>query len=277
MNIQYTFNDNQFEKMRLLVLQYTGISVSDSKRDLVYNRFAKRMRTLGLGSFDEYFNYLSEYEDNEIEHFSNAITTNLTYFFREQHHFQILEEKIIPILKSKVSKRIRIWSAGCSTGEEPYSIAMTLHRVIPNLKNWDVKILATDLDSIALKKAKSGVYVEGQLKNITEQMKNDWFQPCNVGNDSNEIEVIPSIKSLITFNYLNLMHDWPMAGPFDVIFCRNVVIYFDKDTQRELFIKFSKLQNDDAFMIMGHSENLSKITDDYKHIGQTAYQKVNHD
>ena len=274
MHIQYDLSDNEFNKICNLVFQYTGIYLNESKRDLVYNRFAKRMRTLGVDSFGEYFKYIEEYEDSEIEHFSNAITTNLTSFFREKHHFQVLEEHVIPTLVKRSNRRIRIWSAGCSTGEEPYSIAITLLRSIPDIASWDVKILATDLDTTVLSTAKAGVYPTERLKDLPEDIPKKWFQPHAAGAVGNQVEVVPRVKSLISFKKLNLMHDWPMKGPFDVIFCRNVVIYFDKDTQTTLFEKFSKLQYKDAFMIMGHSENLSKITDIYEHKGQTVYQKV---
>jgi chemotaxis protein methyltransferase CheR len=274
MHIQYDLSDNEFNKLCKLVFQYTGIYLNESKRDLVYNRFAKRMRTLGVGSFGEYFKYIEDYEDSEIEHFSNAITTNLTSFFREKHHFQVLEDLVIPKLLNRSNRRVRIWSAGCSTGEEPYSIAITLLRNIPDISNWDIKILATDLDSTVLNTAKAGIYSTDRLKDLPEEISKKWFQPHIADTKENQVEVVSSVKSLISFKQLNLMHDWPMKGPFDVIFCRNVVIYFDKDTQTTLFEKFSKLQYNDAFMFMGHSENLSKITDIYQHQGQTVYQKV---
>lgn len=273
MHAKFILSDAEFDKLCSLVFYYTGIHLCQSKRDLVYNRFAKRIRSLHLNSFSEYFKYLTEHEDIEVEHFSNAITTNLTSFFREKHHFQVLEEKVLPELMSRANRKIRIWSAGCSTGEEPYSIAITLLRNFPVIKSWDIKILATDIDSTVLKTAKAGIYSADRLKNLPEQLTDHWFKPITLGGED-KVEVAENVKSLITFKKLNLMHKWPMNGPFDVIFCRNVVIYFDKDTQASLFEKFSKLQYDDAYMFMGHSENLSKITDLYEHTGLTVYKKI---
>ena len=265
-------SNNEFEKLCALVYKITGIHLNESKRDLAHNRFAKRIRALNLNSFSDYLNYVNKNEAEESEHFSNAITTNLTNFYRETHHFDFLKDKIIPKLLKKTDRRIRIWSAGCSTGEEPYTIAFTLLSSIPGISNWDVKILATDLDSNVLETASSGVYSLDQLKNISDEEKRKWFL---INKKASQVRINPKVRTLITFKLLNLMHDLPMKGPFDVIFCRNVVIYFDKPTQRDLFEKFSSLQNTGDYLLVGHSENISNVTEDYNHIGHTVYQKIN--
>ncbi len=274
MQFDISFNDKEFEQLRSLVFQHTGIHLDQSKRDLVYNRFAKRMRNIGVNSFIDYFKYIDEHEDSEIEHFTNAITTNLTSFFREVHHFEILAEQVIPILRNKLDRRIRIWSAGCSTGEEPYSIALTLLHHIPDIAEWDIKILATDIDTEVVNTAAQGIYSMDKLKNIPDTIKQNWLHKGVKEISGGEFKMTDTAKALITFKRLNLMNEWPMKGPFDVIFCRNVVIYFDKSTQSSLFEKFSDMQYKNAYLFVGHSENLMKITDKYDLASKTVYQKI---
>lgn len=266
-------NNNEFEQLCSLVYRITGIHLNDSKRDLVHNRFTKRMRALNIHNFSDYLNYVNNNEAVESEHFSNAITTNLTSFYREAHHFEILENTVIPKLLKKNNRRIRIWSAGCSTGEEAYSIALTLLSKIPNIARWDVKILATDLDSNVLETAAAGIYSIDRIKNISDPNILKWFQKNTSESEITQVRVHPKARSLISFKLLNLMNDWPMKGPFDVIFCRNVVIYFDKPTQEVLFEKLSSLQSIGDHLFVGHSENISKVTNEYKHMGKTVYIK----
>ena len=180
----------------------------------------------------------------------------------------------MPNLLTKPDRKIRIWSAGCSTGEEPYSLAITLLNNMPNIDRWDVKILATDLDSNVLEIAKAGIYPVNRLEKISDTMIRKWFHESSTQKHNDCVKVKDKVKSLITFNRLNLMDKWPMKGPFDVIFCRNVVIYFDKKTQSVLFDRFSKLQYSGARLFVGHSENLAKVTDKYEHVGQTGYVKI---
>ncbi len=274
MHQQFKLNDYEFEKLRTMVFQHTGIHLSESKRELVYNRFAKRMRALGVNSFSKYYRYIQDNPDREIEYFSNAITTNLTSFFRETHHFELLAKKIIPELLDNPEHRIRIWSAGCSSGEEPYSIAITLLQHIPDIDQWDIKILATDLNSKVLNTAENGIYSMGQLKKASTSIIHKWFRMGVTKENKDQVKIKTQVKSLITFKQLNLIDTWPMKGPFDIIFCRNVVIYFNKDTQSTLFEKFSNLQHLGAYLFIGHSENIENVTHHYQHIGQTLYQKV---
>jgi chemotaxis protein methyltransferase CheR len=224
-----------------------------------------------MDSFTEYCDLLRAEDENELVNFVNAITTNLTSFFREKHHFEYLKDEIIPsiINQNNGSKRIRIWSAGCSTGEEPYTTAMVLRGAIPNIKTWDVKILATDLDSNVVATAKAGIYAEERIEGIDASLKKRWFT-----RKDDQVQVSPDLKELITFNQMNLMHDWPFKGPFDLIFCRNVVIYFSKDTQRKLVTRYADYTKDNGHLFLGHSESLFKVSERYKLIRNTMYQKI---
>jgi len=258
------------------VSQHTGISLSSAKRGMVYSRLARRLRRLGLDNFSEYCKLLVSGEDQtELGMFTNSITTNLTSFFRESHHFDYLANQLLPECASlnKQTRRLRIWSAGCSSGEEPYSIAMTVLENLPESNNWDIKILATDLDTSVLEKAKQGVYPEERLSCIDNQKRRRWFKNGR-GENAGLLQASPDLKALITFKQLNLMQDWPMQGPFDIIFCRNVLIYFDKPTQRVLMERYANLLADHGRLFIGHSETLYRVTERFKLLGKTIYRKV---
>ena len=271
---EFEFGDQDFDALRKLVKDLTGINLSDQKRELVYGRLARRLRALQLRTFAEYRELLASDGGVEISEFCNAITTNLTSFFRESHHFEHLREQVLqPLVASRGgSRRVRIWSAGCSTGEEPYSIAMTVLESLPDLRTWDVKILATDLDSDVLAKAQRGVYAGDRMRTMNPQRLERFFVETR-GRDGPSYQVTPELQSLITFKQLNLMHSLPMKGPLDVIFCRNVVIYFDKDTQRELFARVARLQRPGDLLFLGHSESLFKVSESYTPIGKTIYRR----
>jgi chemotaxis protein methyltransferase CheR len=271
---EFEFGNDDFEALRKLVKQLTGINLSDQKRELVYGRLARRLRALQLRSFAEYRDVLAQDGGREIAQFCNAITTNLTAFFREPHHFDYLRDHVLaPMVASGTARRLRIWSAGCSTGEEPYSLAMTVLEALPDLRRWDVRILATDLDSDVLERGRRGVYTEERFKNMTLQRRSRFFTEHR-GRDGSSYEATPELKSLITFKQLNLMGPLPMRGPLDAIFCRNVVIYFDKDTQRDLFARVAQLQRPGNLLFLGHSESLFKVSDDYALIGKTVYRRA---
>ena len=257
-----------FNALRALVHRVTGISLTENKRNLVYGRLSRRLRALRLCSFAAYRQLLeSDPEGAEMVEFVNAITTNLTSFFRENHHFEYLREKLLmPLSRAQHGRRLRIWSAGCSTGEEPYSIAMSVCEVLGDNPRVDLKILATDLDSDVLNRARNGVY--GDVKGISPTLLAKYFDP-----KQDKHVVKPSVAKLITFKQLNLMHELPMRGPLDVIFCRNVVIYFDKDTQRRLFLRYARLQRPGDLLFIGHSESMFKVSDAYSLIGRTIYQR----
>ena len=272
---EFLFSDRDFNTIRQLVSQHTGISLSEAKRDMVYSRLARRLRRLGLDNFKQYCQLLEDDSgDEELGHFTNAVTTNLTSFFREPHHFDYLGKQLLPqLLKANAAeRRLRIWSAGCSTGEEPYSIAITLQENLPGKGDWDIKILATDLDTNVLDTARRGVYAEERLKNVDRQRQRRWFRRGS-GENAGLLKVKPELQQMITFKQLNLMREWPVKGPFDVIFCRNVVIYFDKPTQGVLMERYADVMADHGKLFLGHSETLYRVTERFKLQGQTIYEK----
>ena len=254
------------------VYQESGIVLNDSKREMVYRRLTRIIRDRKLDSFSQYCQLLKNNPEQEKNYFINAITTNLTSFFREHHHFDYLATTELPRLIKRGTKKIRIWSSACSTGEEPYSIAMTVMKTMkPHLASWDVKILATDIDSNVLAKAKSGIYPDKD-DILPLKIKKNFFKQGKDAN-RNKIKVNNELQSLITFKQLNLLHEWPMKGPFDVIFCRNVVIYFDKETQQELFARYYDLLAPGGLLMLGHSENLGRYQKHFINVGRTIFRK----
>jgi chemotaxis protein methyltransferase CheR len=271
---EFNFTHNDFEYIRNMVGERTGIVLSEHKVDMVYGRLARRLRQLNIKNFKDYLQRLEGDDGQELVEFTNALTTNLTAFFREPHHFEFLIKTGIPeLIKKRPDKRLRIWSAGCSTGEEPYTIAITLHEAIPAIRNWDVKILATDLDSNVVARATAGIYDQERVNGINKERLKRWFRKGS-GSNQGKVRVSPDLQQLITFKQLNLMHQWPIKGPFDIIFCRNVVIYFNKDTQRVLFDRYADMLASDGYLIVGHSESLHKVTDRFQLLGKTVYRKA---
>jgi len=271
---EFVFGDEDFQALRVLVKSLTGIHLSEQKRELVYGRLARRLRALQLRSFAEYRERLTR-DEQEVAELCNAITTNLTSFFREPHHFQYLRDHVLAPLAADPGRgrRLRIWSAGCSTGEEPYSIAMAVLEALPEIERWDVKILATDLDSEVLERARRGVYPAERTASISpERLARFFTERQEAGGLCRQIA--PEVAALVTFKQLNLIHDLPMRGPLDAIFCRNVVIYFDKETQRELFARVARLQRSGDLLFLGHSESLFKVCDSYALIGKTIHRRV---
>ncbi len=274
-NRDFVFTERDFEHIRGLVKQHTGIHLTEAKKDMVYSRLSRRLRTLGLARFSEYCALLDQDGGEELNNFINSITTNLTAFFREEHHFRYLAQTLLPQLREEkaAQRRLRVWSAGCSTGEEPYSIAMVIRETLADVDRWDVKILATDLDSNVLDRARSGIYDADRLQGLPEQRRRRWFRKGR-GTNAGKVKVAAELQRMITFKRLNLLHEWPFRGPFDFIFCRNVVIYFDKDTQRRLFHRYAEVLPDGGHLFIGHSETLFRVCDRFRLIGQTIYRKV---
>jgi chemotaxis protein methyltransferase CheR len=272
---EFAFSDEDFNALRTLVKTHTGINLTDQKRELVYGRISRRLRTLNLHSFRDYRELLSDESGKEFAEFCNAITTNLTSFFRESHHFEYVRDHIlVPRLNdAKGSRRVRIWCAGCSSGEEPYSLAMTIRETIPDASRWDIRILATDLDSDVLARGERGVYGADRVREMSPARRSRFFRETT-HNGQPAFAVAPELRELITFKQLNLMTPFPMKGPLDAIFCRNVVIYFDKDTQRDLFARMARLQESGATLFLGHSESLFKVSTDYALIGKTIYRRA---
>ena len=269
---EFSFSDREFNFLAGTVSKRTGIQLTDSKRDMVYSRLVRRLRALKLQSFAEYCELVqSEAGVDEIGNLVNALTTNLTSFFREGHHFEHLREKILlPLAASAPNpKKLRIWSAGCSAGMEPYSIAMTIKSALKNLSKWDAKILATDIDTNMLATGKAGEYNVEQFSNIPPVYQSD---VSSLEND--KIIMSDELREMIAFKQLNLLEKWPMSGPFDVVFCRNVVIYFDKETQRVLFNRMADLIKPNGWLYIVHSENLHKVCDRFEPLGHTIYRKI---
>jgi len=266
---EFLCTDRDFKDIANLVYNACGIVLGDHKREMVYSRLARRIRALKLNDFKAYLTYLDTHKDQEFDAFINAITTNLTSFFREVHHFEFIKSELIPnlIKANKDTKRVRIWSAGCSTGEEPYSLAMMLNNAFPS--NWDVKILATDLDSNVLEKAQKGVYTAANVNGLDTTHLKRWFLKSK---DGEHYKVKDTLRERISFKRLNLLQDWPMKGPFDLILCRNVVIYFDKETKDHLFKRYANILSDHGYLFLGHSESMGKEHSNYKNLGKTMYQ-----
>jgi chemotaxis protein methyltransferase CheR len=271
---EFTLSDADFSKIATFVRDRTGIVLSERKRDLVYSRLVRRLRALRLDSFAAYCDYLDG-PDGEREHGSliNAITTNLTGFFREGHHFEHLAETVLkPLIKDRASgqRRLRIWSSACSTGEEPHSIAMVLRSLLPENGGWDARILATDIDTDVVAHAKAGWYGADALERMPEPYRSRYVGRISGG----KVQIDQRVRSLITFKQLNLMDEWPMRGPFDVIFCRNVVIYFDKQEKCVLFDRMADLMQPNGWLYIGHSENLLGITERFQLMGRTIYRRA---
>lgn len=270
---EFEFTDNDFAFIVSRVNHETGIQLAPHKRDMVYGRLARRLRELKFKSFKEYCEFIdSDNGDHEIGNFVNAITTNLTSFFREAHHFDHLKGVLSDIVaKNQPRKRIRIWSAASSSGPEPYSIAMTALESIKNMNGWDLKILATDIDTNMLEVCKKGEYENRLLDGIPADYMKKYVNEIKGRNAS---VMDDRLKKMITFKQLNLLHKWPMKGPFDVIFCRNVVIYFNKETQVTLFNRIADLMTPDGILYIGHSESLFKVCDRFELVGKTIYRKI---
>ncbi|CCD96912.1 Chemotaxis protein methyltransferase [Bradyrhizobium sp. ORS 375] len=270
MHEEFALQDREFHKLSKLVMDTAGIVLSERKRAFIHGRLGRRLRALGMNSFSQYCKLLeTDAGDDELHNFINAVTTNHTSFFRESHHFEYLARTILPAIVAGHRRRLRIWSAGCSTGEEPHSIAMTLLSCEQLLSGWDVKILATDLDTNVLAHASQGVYDFERAEGIPET-----FRKRFVTLRGNQAVMKDEVRELISFGHLNLLGPWPMSGPFDVIFCRNVVIYFDQDTQRRLFDRYAEMLKPDGWLIIGHSENLLNISDRFDLIGRTIYRRI---
>lgn len=275
----YTLSEKNFHFICELVYESTGIVLGESKREMISRRLMRRVRELKVASFSEYCEVLQAEiktgSKDELLNFTNNITTNLTSFFRENHHFDFLKTQFFPehIQQHGKDKKLRIWSAACSTGEEPYSLAITLMETMaPIISSWDVKILATDLDTNVLAQAKSAVYTLDRIKDIAENYKQKWFKE-GTGDNFGHCKVHPELARLISFKPLNLLHDWPIKGPFDVVMCRNVLIYFDKKTQQQLISRYNEILRPGGLLILGHSESLGDNKCNFILEGHTIFRK----
>ena len=271
----FVLTQPEFDRLRELVREHTGIALSDAKRQLVYGRLARRLRALKLESFGDYIELVESGDPVELEEFVNAVTTNLTSFFREPHHFDYLAREALPAMAARAggANRLRIWCCAASTGEEPYSIAMVLREAESLLRGWDVKLLATDLDSAVLAAGAAGIYATGRFEGMDPKRMARFFDK-GTGPQAGKLRAREELRNLVTFKQLNLMQEWPLRGPLDAIFCRNVVIYFDKATQRVLFERMAMLQRPGDLLFLGHSESLYRVSERYELIGRTIYRRL---
>jgi len=267
---EYEFTSLDFERIKNLIYKRAGIKLSSSKYNMVYSRLSRRLRVNGYNTFREYLDFLERVNSPEWEGFTNALTTNLTSFFREQHHFPILGQHV---KNRKNQNKIHLWCSASSTGEEPYSMAMTVVQVFKTFSP-PVHILATDLDTNVLSKAQSGIYPLERLEKLPKDKLKKFFLKGK-GINAGTAKVRPELRDLITFRQLNLLDDtWPIRGPFDAIFCRNVMIYFDKQTQYKILEKFVPLLSQDGLLFAGHSESFQHAADLVKLREKTVYELV---
>ena len=264
---EFSFSAQDFERVRKLIYQHAGISLSPIKQDMVYSRLARRLRATGAKSFVEYLDGLERNGGDEWEKFVNSLTTNLTSFFREPHHFPIFAEHL---RKLGTQRPIKIWCSAASTGEEPYSIAMTVLETFGD-KASHVSIFASDLDTNVLATAQKGIYPIERVEKIpTERLRRFFFK--GTGSQEGYVAVRPELKRLIEFQRVNLLEsNWPIRGPLDVIFCRNVMIYFDKPTQYKILSRYAPMMQTDGLMFAGHSESFLHAADLFKSLGKTVY------
>lgn len=251
---EFPFSEREFDKIASQLRAVAGIDMPRSKEPLVYSRLAKRIRQLGLKSFADYVKLVEDPGSHEIEHMLVALTTNVTRFFREPHHFEDLKRRILPDLVTRLKSRgrVRIWSAGCSSGQEPYSIALTVLEVLPEAKAYDIRILATDINTQVVAEAKAARYPTEQVSSVPEPLRSRYFHEDGPGH----VRATEEPRALIAFRELNLMGDWPFKGQFDVIFCRNVAIYFDEDVQNTLWRRFAERLLPGGRLYIGHSERI---------------------
>jgi len=246
-------DDNSFRRFREIIYEESGIKLNESKRALVQARLMKRLRELDIDTYRDYYDYLMDNYRDEIVNLINVITTNKTDFFREPKHFEYMSGEALPEFARSGKRNLKIWSAGCSTGEEPYSIAITAHRFFGDKKPLDVRILATDIDTQVLNRGKAGVYkAEDILEVVDVPTAKRYFQK-GTGENEGLLRVKDFIRSMVHFRRLNLLDSsFPMKGVFDIIFCRNVIIYFDRESQKRLFENFHRYLAEDGYLFIGH-------------------------
>lgn len=273
-NGEFAFTWTDFQKIAALVHGEAGIVLTDNKVNLVYSRLAKRLRAIGLRSFRDYCALVEGADGaDERQALIAAMTTNVTRFFREQHHFDHLSAIALPrlIAAARAGGRVRIWSSACSSGEEPYSIALTVLQAMPDALNHDVLILASDIDPDVLDRARNAVYPVARLADIPPAMRGSWIQNIAGGQ---EFAFRPEVQNLIRFRNLNLLRDWPVRNSFDIIFCRNVMIYFDQDTQDGIWRRFAACMSDGSYLYIGHSERIATERLPFSLAGQTIYKNT---
>lgn len=274
---EFRFEKRHFEQIAALLYRLAGISLAPHKVEMVYSRLARRLRELRVADFDAYCALIESDEGaGEIGFLVNALTTNLTAFFREPHHFEHLAKVVLPQIRERQSShskpRLRIWSAGCSSGQEPYTLSMVLNANLPDLRRWDARILATDIDTHMVETARRGIYSGDQATGIPGPLRDRYTRKVADGHE-HRLAMSEELRHLITFKALNLMEAWPMKGPFDAIFCRNVLIYFDRIGRTQVIEKFAQLLCPQGFLYLGHSESLYGVSGAFHQAGPTIYRR----
>jgi chemotaxis protein methyltransferase CheR len=265
--------DAEFTRFRGLIVEHTGINLKDNKRDLLVARLTQHIRSLGLPSFTAYYEYVVRDSSGEaLRDFINRITTNKTSFFREPHHFEFLRARLIPDLRRRGQRELRIWSAGCSTGEEPYSIAMTVEEALGKHHGWNVRILATDIDTQVLERAQAGTYPLAALEGFSPEHRRAWFLR-GYGEFAGHAQVRPELRRMVEFQRLNFKETaWNIRSRFDLIFCRNVIIYFERSLQQLIVGRLAAFLKPDGYFFSGHSENLFWLRDLLLPVEPTVYR-----
>ena len=267
---EYSFSSAEFAQVRELIRARAGISLSEGKRDMVYSRLVRRLRALSLGGFDEYLELLRGHDGGEWQEFINSLTTNLTSFFREAHHFPVLADHLRQVYQGRP---LTIWCSAASTGEEPYSLAITACEAFDSLRP-PVRILATDIDTNVLATAAAGVYPVERIEGLDGTRRKRFFLRGR-GEQADRVRVRPELGELIRFRQLNLLAPgWPLKGPLEAIFCRNVMIYFDKATQGVILERFRPLLRPDGLLFAGHSESFPRGSHLFELLGKTVYRPV---
>jgi len=277
---EYRISDTEFELLRSLVKELTGINLSDHKKMLVVSRLSKRLRTLGLTSFAGYYRYITEGSKgrDEIDHLINRMTTNKTDFYRESHHFDFMQKTALPQIYEEGRRqgklKVRVWSAGCSSGEEPYTIAITLKEFFKSKPGWNVKLLATDLDTEMLDKSKAGIYKDQIVSPIPNEYLRTYFKK-GVGENEGLFMAKGALKDMVVFRRHNLVYDsLPTKRRFDIIFCRNAIIYFDEETKIKVINQFYNALKEGGYLFLGHSESPVGCETKFKLLGNSLYRKI---
>jgi chemotaxis protein methyltransferase CheR len=263
----------QFERIRKLIYDVCGLTLPPGKESLVQTRLSRRLRALGFAGYDEYLAHLAlDHDGSELSHLVDALTTNKTSFFRDAAHFTYLRDALLPAHRAG---RLRIWSAGCSSGEEPYSVAILLHEAWPDIALRDVRVLATDVSTAMLRLAREAVYGEEALRDVPVPLRVRYFTaiPGSGPAAGRRYRVNDQVRALVRLARLNLMADWPVRGPFDAIFCRNVMIYFDRPTRERLVQRFLKLLGPGGHLFVGLSESLTSLEHGLRYVQPAVYAK----
>lgn len=271
---EYRFTDDDFEAIARYASRHFGINLPSTKRQLVYSRLVRRIRALGLPDFKSYVALLDKPEaQDEHPEILAALATNTTHFFRERHHFDLLEETVLPPLlaAARNGRRVRLWSSASSTGQEPFSLAMTVLRLMPEASRYDIRILATDIVPAIVDRAKSARFSDEELSSLSADQRSRFLQPSP---DEPGLSVmVPEVRALVSFGVLNLIEPLPMKGPFDVIFCRNVAIYFDRPTQQAVWQALASVLHPEGHLFIGHSERITgPVEQSFRSCGITTYQ-----